>query len=87
MPREQQADEAFNAAELLVKLTDRQRQVLRAFVDVPNDARIAKQLKICPQTVRNHIARIQTKLKVHGRTELMKLAARIWPEEGRADLG
>jgi len=74
MQREQQADEAFNAAELLAKLTEQQQRVLRHYVNDPNEGRVARQLGIQKQSVYNHLGRIQRRLHVGSRAELMKVA-------------
>ena len=59
---------------VLSKLTVRQQEILRRFVDGPNELRIARQLGLSRQTVANHLSQIQRRVGVHGRTELMKAA-------------
>jgi DNA-binding CsgD family transcriptional regulator len=58
----------------LVVLTAQQYAILLEFVREPNDQRIARRFGLSPQTVRNHLARIQRRLHVSGRVELMKAA-------------
>ena len=71
----------------VAQLTAQQQAVLREFVREPNDCRIARRLDLSPQTVRNHLARIQKKLKVCGRAELMKLAIAGLSKNDPSDLG
>ncbi len=68
----------------LAQLTVQQHAVLREFVCEPNDRRIARRLDLSPQTVRNHLLRIQKKLKVSGRAELMKAAIAAFLQQGRS---
>ncbi len=71
----------------LAQLTGQQQAVLREFVREPNDRRIARKLELCPQTVRNHLSRIQKKLKVTGRVELMKVSIVALSRRDCRDLG
>ncbi|MDA1051658.1 MAG: LuxR C-terminal-related transcriptional regulator [Planctomycetota bacterium] len=71
----------------LAQLTAQQQVVLREFVREPNDHRIAHALDLRPQTVRNHLSRIQKKLKVNRRVELMKVAIVASANNNRSELG
>ena len=56
-----------------VRLTDREREVLRLVARGETDAEIAAQLVLSTHTVHRHIANIRTKLDVPSRT-----AAAAW---------
>ncbi|MBC7852318.1 MAG: response regulator transcription factor [Pirellulaceae bacterium] len=62
------------AAWVIQLLTPRQWQVLRLFVDHPNDKEIARMLKITPATVRTHLVSIERKLGVDSRNEILNYA-------------
>lgn len=68
--------QAAGAAERLVSLTRREREVLSMMVDGADQAGIATQLYISPETVRTHMQRILRKLDVHSRAEAVSLVAR-----------
>ena len=73
--------QAAGAAERLVSLTRREREVLSLMVEGADQARIASELFISPDTVRTHIQRLLRKLEVHSRAEAVALVA----ETGLAD--
>lgn len=50
-------------------LTKRERQALQFICEGLSDASIAEQLRLSPNTVRNHVAALYRKLDVHNRTE------------------
>jgi DNA-binding NarL/FixJ family response regulator len=67
--------EAALAAERLVKLTPREREVLSLLVEGRDAAGIAAMLVISPETARTHIQRVLRKLGVHSRLEAITLVA------------
>jgi DNA-binding NarL/FixJ family response regulator len=67
--------EAARAAERLVTLTPREREVLSMLVDGRDATRIAAALVISPETARTHIQRVLRKLGVHSRLEAITLVA------------
>lgn len=68
--------QAAGAAERLVTLTRREREVLSMMVEGADRTRIATELFISPETVRTHIQRILRKLDVHSRIEAVALVER-----------
>ncbi len=68
--------EAAQAAERLVDLTRREREVLSLLVDGLDQDAIARELVISPQTARTHLQRVLRKLDVHSRAEAVALVAR-----------
>lgn len=50
-------------------LSDRERRILKLFADGRNPANIARALGISAQTLRNHLHRINRKLRTHSRLE------------------
>lgn len=56
-----------------LKLTAREREILELMCRGLTDARIADALGLSPHTVRNHLASVYRKLRVHRRS-----AAVIW---------
>jgi DNA-binding NarL/FixJ family response regulator len=67
--------QAAQAAERLVTLTPREREVLSLLVDGRDAAGIAATLYISPETARTHIQRVLRKLGVHSRLEAITLVA------------
>jgi len=67
--------EAAQAAERLVKLTPREREVLGLLVDGLDHEGIAEQLYISPETARTHLQRVLRKLGVRSRVEAITLVA------------
>jgi len=67
--------EAAQAAERLVNLTPRERQVLALLVDGLDHEGIAAQLVISPETARTHLQRVLRKLGVRSRVEAIALVA------------
>jgi DNA-binding NarL/FixJ family response regulator len=67
--------EAAQAAERLVALTPREREVLALLVDGLDAARIADLLFISPETAKTHVQRVLRKLGVHSRLEAIALVA------------
>jgi PAS domain S-box-containing protein len=57
-------------------LTERERRILKLFADGSNPAAIVQALKISPQTLRNHLHRINRKLRTHNRLEAVTHAQR-----------
>ena len=57
-------------------LSDQERRILRMFADGRNPTSIARQLKISPQTLRNHLHHINRKLRTHNRLEAVTHAQR-----------
>jgi PAS domain S-box-containing protein len=57
-------------------LSDQERRILKLFADGGNSTAIAKQLKISPQTLRNHLHHINRKLRTHNRLEAVTHAQR-----------
>jgi two-component system, NarL family, nitrate/nitrite response regulator NarL len=67
--------EAARAAERLVMLTPREREVLSLLVEGRDAAGIAAVLFISPETARTHVQRVLRKLGVHSRLEAITLVA------------
>jgi two-component system, NarL family, nitrate/nitrite response regulator NarL len=67
--------EAAQAAERLVGLTPREREVLSLLVEGRDAAGIAAMLFISPETARTHVQRVLRKLGVHSRLEAITLVA------------
>jgi DNA-binding NarL/FixJ family response regulator len=67
--------EAAHAAERLVALTPREREVLSLLVDGYDPQRMAASLVISPETARTHVQRVLRKLGVHSRLEAIALVA------------
>jgi DNA-binding NarL/FixJ family response regulator len=67
--------EAARAAERLVALTPREREVLSLLVDGLDLQEIAGALVISPETARTHVQRMLRKLGVHSRLEAIALVA------------
>lgn len=65
--RQSQADQA---------ITRREREVLALLADGVSNARIAAQLHISVNTVRNHVQRLLTKLDAHSRLEAVAIAVK-----------
>jgi PAS domain S-box-containing protein len=57
-------------------LSDQERRILALFADGSNAAKIARKLKISPQTLRNHLHHINGKLRTHNRLEAVTHAQR-----------
>jgi len=72
----QRQREAAVAAERLVNLTPREREVLALLVEGLDQDRIAAALVISPETARTHLQRVLRKLGVHSRVEAVALVAR-----------
>ncbi|HEY0232193.1 MAG TPA: PAS domain S-box protein [Dokdonella sp.] len=70
----------------LADLTPRERDVLGLICEGLADKEIAARLKVAPSTIRNHVARMYSKLDVHSRSEAI-----VWARErgvfGRARRG
>jgi two-component system, NarL family, nitrate/nitrite response regulator NarL len=67
--------EAAEAAERLVTLTPREREVLSLLVEGRDVDGIAAALFISPETARTHVQRVLRKLGVHSRLEAITLVA------------
>lgn len=57
-------------------LTARERDVLGLICEGLPDKKIATQLNLAPNTVRNHVATVYSKLDVHSRSEAI-----VWARE------
>jgi two-component system, NarL family, response regulator DevR len=68
--------EAAAAAEQLVHLTRREREVLSLLVEGLDQGAISRSLFISPETTRTHIQRVMRKLGVHSRAEAIALVSR-----------
>ena len=68
--------EAASAAEQLMQLTPREREVLARLADGMDHRAIGTALFISPDTARTHIQRVLRKLGVHSRAEAVDLITR-----------
>jgi PAS domain S-box-containing protein len=57
-------------------LSDQERRILKLFAQGENSVAIARKLRISPQTLRNHLHRINRKLRTHTRLEAVTHAQR-----------
>lgn len=57
-------------------LSDHERRILKLLADGGSSAAIARQLRISPQTLRNHLHHINRKLRTHSRLEAVTHAQR-----------
>jgi len=57
-------------------LSDQERRILKMFADGRNSTAISRELKISPQTLRNHLHHINRKLRTHNRLEAVTHAQR-----------
>jgi PAS domain S-box-containing protein len=57
-------------------LTDQERRILELFAEGSSSAAITRALSISPQTLRNHLHRINRKLRTHNRLEAVTHAQR-----------
>jgi DNA-binding CsgD family transcriptional regulator len=57
-------------------LSDQERRILRMFADGHNPTTIVGQLRISPQTLRNHLHHVNRKLRTHNRLEAVTHAQR-----------
>lgn len=64
------------AAAPVESLTRQERRILRLFADGRNPAAITRRLNISAQTLRNHLHRINRKLRTHSRLEAVTHALR-----------
>jgi DNA-binding NarL/FixJ family response regulator len=64
------------AAEKLVELTDRERDVLRLLADGLDYEAVGKELFISPETVRVHVRKAMTRLNANSRTQAVAEAIR-----------
>jgi DNA-binding NarL/FixJ family response regulator len=62
--------------DLLVSLTPREVEVLRALATEANNEAIARRLGISPRTLRNHISATYRKLHIHDRAQAVIVAIR-----------
>ena len=72
----QRQREAAEAADRLVRLTPREREVLSLLAEGLDQQGIAAALVISPETARTHLQRVLRKLGVHSRTEAVALIVR-----------
>ena len=73
----QRRREATNAAERLVELTRREREVLHLMVAGRDPYDIASTLFISPETAKTHVQRVLRKLGVHSRHEAIALVTQM----------
>jgi DNA-binding NarL/FixJ family response regulator len=64
-------------ADILAVLTEREREVFRLAADCGTSPEIAHELCLSRKTVDNHLNRINRKLGLHDRAQLVRLAARV----------
>ncbi len=64
------------------RLTTRQQQILKEFMECVNEARVAKMLGLSPGTVRTHLREIMLRLHVRGRVELVKVVSEARSRDG-----
>jgi DNA-binding CsgD family transcriptional regulator len=57
-------------------LSEQERRILKFFAEGNNAKTIARKLRISPQTLRNHLHRINLKLRTHNRLEAVTHAQR-----------
>jgi PAS domain S-box-containing protein len=57
-------------------LSEQERRILKRFADGRSAAAISRELKISPQTLRNHLHHINRKLRTHNRLEAVTHAQR-----------
>jgi DNA-binding NarL/FixJ family response regulator len=69
-------EENREGQQMVARLTPREREVLQAVADGLDTWQVAEELHITPQTERNHMAKIFTKLGVHSRLQALVFAAR-----------
>jgi DNA-binding NarL/FixJ family response regulator len=65
-----------DAAARATKLTQREREVLRALADGLTNEEIGKELSISPETVRTHVRKAMDKLDADTRTQAVAIALR-----------
>lgn len=63
-------------AEPLIKLTERETEVLRLLCDGMTNVEIADKLRLTAETVKTHVSKIMQKLAVHDRTQAAVKAVR-----------
>jgi NarL family two-component system response regulator LiaR len=63
--------------DILAVLTEREREVFRLAADCGTSPEIAHELCLSRKTVDNHLNRINRKLGLHDRAQLVRLAARV----------
>ncbi len=69
-----QAEDAKVATDLIMLLTDRERDVLSRLVLGQSNKIVAHELGISPRTVEVHRARIQSKMQARGLSDLVRIA-------------
>lgn len=67
-------DDAHHAP--VAPLSEQERRILKLFAEGKRSTTIARQLKISPQTLRNHLHHINLKLRTHNRLEAVTHAQR-----------
>lgn len=65
------------APEWLLKLSKREKQVLKLLSEGLDNKDIARELFIAEQTVKNHVSLIYSKLGIHDRLEAMKMVENL----------
>ncbi|MBU6316399.1 MAG: response regulator transcription factor [Acidobacteria bacterium] len=69
-----------NGAELVEKLDDTDRRILRLLADGQSDKQIAESVFLSVQTVRNRVSRLLNRFGKENRTQLAVFVARVLPE-------
>lgn len=78
--RQLRIDPPHTLASIASALTEREYEVLMAYVRNPNGKQIARDLGIKVQTVRNQIASIEHKLRLTSREHLIAAVLAAWYE-------
>jgi two-component system response regulator DegU len=68
--------EAIDPHSPIEALSDQERRILKMFADGRSSTAISRELKISPQTLRNHLHHINRKLRTHNRLEAVTHAQR-----------
>jgi DNA-binding NarL/FixJ family response regulator len=76
MARAAAATSAPRADPRIARLTERERQVLAAVARGDDNATVARELHLSPETVRTYVSRILTKLGANSRAQLVAIAHR-----------
>jgi len=65
----------------VLKLTERERDVMLLVAEGCSNKEIAGQLVIREVTVKAHVQSVLRKLRLNNRTQIAVYAARLWPEK------
>lgn len=72
-----QCTENKNSEDIVKKLTDREKEVMRLFVKGYKQSEIAKELQITTDTVKRHIKNVYGKLEIHSKVELIEKIGQV----------